>query len=418
MSKCPADFNFFDEEVLNCPYDFYQSLQEQAPVYQLPDTNIFMVSRHADVKQLLKDTQTYSNNFNHLLKGPEPAPEVTEIYARAWQPVDTMITADPPRHKTYRTLVNKVFNAKRVNAMEDYMKAIVEELVDSFIDKGECDFVREFTTPLPVYVIADQLGVPRKDLKDFKRWSDSFARRLSQMATPEEQVEDAENIVAFQLYFAEMVASRRETPSDDMISDLGVTEIEDPDTGEVRRLNMEELQSILQQLMVAGNETTTSAITGGMVSLIQNPEQMKDLQAHPEKIPNAVEEILRMESPSAGMWRVVKKDTEFQGVKIPKDSLVMLRYHAANRDRELFEHPNDIDIDRDNAGDHIAFGQGIHFCPGAMLARKEMTVAFEALLSRLDNIQLVEEKSDLTYWPNIVLRGLKELHISFDKRAS
>ena len=418
MSKCPADFNFFDEEVLNCPYDFYQALQEQAPVYQLPDTNIFMVSRHADIKQLLKDTATYSNNFNHLLKGPEPAPEVTEIYARAWQPVDTMITADPPRHKTYRTLVNKVFNAKRVNAMEDYMKAIVEELVDSFIDKGECDFVREFTTPLPVYVIADQLGVPRKDLKDFKRWSDSFARRLSQMATPEEQVEDAENIVAFQLYFADMVASRRENPSDDMISDLGVTEIEDPDTGEVRLLNMEELQSLLQQLMVAGNETTTSAITGGMLSLIQNPEQMKDLQAHPEKIPNAVEEILRMESPSAGMWRVVKKDTEFHGVKIPKDSLVMLRYHAANRDRELFEQPNDIDINRGNAGDHIAFGQGIHFCPGAMLARKEMTVAFEALLSRLDNIQLVEEKSDLSYWPNIVLRGLKELHISFDRRAS
>ena len=418
MSKCPADFNFFDADVLNCPYEFYQALQEQAPVYQLPDTNIFMVSRHADVKQLLKDTETYSNNFNDLLKGPEPSPEVTEIYAKAWQPVDTMITADPPRHKTYRTLVNKVFNAKRVNAMEDYMKAIVHELIDSFIERGECDFVREFTTPLPVYVIADQLGVPRKDLKDFKRWSDSFARRLSQMATPEEQVEDAENIVAFQFYFADMVANRREHPRDDMISDLVVTEIEDPDTGEVRPLNMEELQSLLQQLMVAGNETTTSAITGGMVSLIQNPAQMKDLQAHPEKIPNAVEEILRMESPSAGMWRVVKKDTEFQGVKIPRDSLVMLRYHAANRDRQLFEHPNNIDIDRDNANDHIAFGQGIHFCPGAMLARKEMNVAFEALLSRLDNIQLVADKSDLSYWPNIVLRGLKALHISFEKRAS
>lgn len=418
MSKCPADFNFFDEEVLNCPYDFYKAIQEQAPVYHLPDTNIYMVSRHADVKQLLKDTETYSNNFNDLLKGPEPAPEVTAIYAKAWQPVDTMITADPPRHKTYRTLVNKVFNAKRVNAMEDYMKAIVHELIDNFIDRGECDFVREFTTPLPVYVIADQLGVPRKDLTDFKRWSDSFARRLSQMATPEEQVEDAENIVAFQFYFSDMVASRREDPQDDMISDLVVTEIEDPDTGEVRLLNMEELQSILQQLMVAGNETTTSAITGGMVSLIQNPKQMKDLQQHPEKIPNAVEEILRMESPSAGMWRVVKKDTEFHGVKIPKDSLVMLRYHAANRDRELFEHPNDIDVGRGNAGDHIAFGQGIHFCPGAMLARKEMNVAFEALLSRLDNIQLVEEKSDLNYWPNIVLRGLKGLHISFEKRVS
>ena len=416
MSKCPADFNFFDEQVLNCPYEFYRTLQEQAPVYQIPDTNIFMVTRHADVKTLLKDTQTYSNNFNELLKGPEPAPEVTAIYASAWQPVDTMITADPPRHKTYRTLVNKVFNAKRVNAMEDYMTAIVHELIDGFIERGECDFIREFTTPLPVYVIADQLGVPRKDLKDFKRWSDSFARRLSQMATPVEQVEDAENIVAFQFYFASMIEERRKTPSDDMISDLVVTEIEDPDTSVVRPLNMEELQSILQQLMVAGNETTTSAITGGMLSLIQNPQQMQDLQKHPEKIPNAVEEILRMESPSAGMWRVVKHDTEFHGVRIPKDSLVMLRYHAANRDSELFESPNDIDIARANADDHIAFGQGIHFCPGAMLARKEMNVAFTALLSRLQNIELIEEKCDLTYWPNIVLRGLKDMHIRFDPR--
>jgi cytochrome P450 len=418
MSKCPADFNFFDEKVLNCPYDFYQTLQEQAPVYQLPDTNIFMVTRHEDVKKLLKDTDTYSNNFNHLLKGPEPAPEVTAIYEKAWEPVDTMITADPPRHKTYRTLVNKVFNAKRVNAMEDYMKNIVDELIDGFIDKGEIDFVHEFTMPLPVYVIADQLGVPRVDLKDFKKWSDSFARRLSQMATPEEQIEDAETIVAFQFYMADMIEKRRVEPKDDMISDLVVTEIEDPDNKEVRRLNMEELHSVLQQLMVAGNETTTSAITGGIVSLIRNPEQMKDLQAHPEKIPNAVEEILRMESPSAGMWRVVKKDAEVHGVKIPKDSLVMLRYHAANRDRALFDEPNDIDIDRGNAGDHIAFGQGIHFCPGAMLARKEMVVAFVALLARLENIQLVEEKSDLDYWPNIVLRGMKSVHIKFDKRSA
>ncbi|MCB1706138.1 MAG: cytochrome P450 [Halioglobus sp.] len=417
MSKCPADFNFFDESVLNCPYEFYRTLQEQAPVYQLPGTDIFMVTRHADVKKLLKDTATFSNNFTHLLKGPEPAPEVTAIYARAWQPVDTMITADPPRHKTYRTLVNKVFSASRVNAMEDYMKAIVHELIDSFIDRGECDFIREFTTPLPVYVIADQLGVPRRDLAEFKRWSDSFARRLSQMATPEEQVEDAKNIVAFQFYFAEMIEERRSHPRDDIISDLVVTQIEDPDSGAVRPLDMEELQSILQQLMVAGNETTTSAITGGMLSLAQNPQQMKALQDDSGKIGNAVEEILRMESPSAGMWRVVKKDTEFNGVKIPRNALLMLRYHAANRDQQLFDQPNAICVDRENADDHIAFGQGIHFCPGAMLARKEMNVAFTALLSRLDNIQLVQEKCDLTYWPNIVLRGLKELHIRFDRRA-
>lgn len=414
--RCPADFNFFDQATLNCPYEFYRVLQEQAPVYQLPGTNIFMVTRYSDIKKILKDTATFSNNFTEQLKGPEPAPEVTAIYAKAWQPVDTMITADPPRHKTYRTLVNKVFNQARVDAMEEYMKTIVHELIDSFIERGECDFIREFTTPLPVYVIADQLGVPREDLRDFKAWSDSFARRLSQLATPEEQVEDAENIVAFQFYFADMCDKRRKEPRDDMITDLVNTEIECPDTGEMRPLNMEELQSLLQQLMVAGNETTTSAITGGMVSLIQNPDQLRDLQEHPEHIPNAVEEILRMETPSSGLWRVVKKDSEIHGVKIPKDSLLMLRYHAANRDRELFEHPNDLDIARENADDHIAFGQGIHFCPGAMLARKEMNVAFTALLSRLTNFRINEEKSDLTYWPNIVLRGMKELHLSFDKR--
>lgn len=417
MSKCPADFNFFDEQVLNCPYEFYETLQEQAPVYQLPDTNIFMVTRHADIKKLLKDTQTYSNNFNHLLKGPEPAPEVTAIYDKGWEAVDTMISADPPRHKTYRTLVNKVFTAKRVNAMEDYMKKIVHELIDAFIDKGECDFVREFTTPLPVYVIADQLGVPREDLADFKRWSDSFARRLSQMATPQEQIEDAENILAHQLYFADVIAQRRENPRDDMISDLVVTEIEDTDTGETRPLNMEELQSIIQQLLVAGNETTTSAITGGIVSLVQNPAQMQLLRDDPGKIPNAIEEMLRMESPSAGLWRVVKKDSVIQGVEVPEGSLLMLRYHAANRDPEVFDAPNAIEVERENADDHIAFGQGIHFCPGAMLARKEMNVAFTALLSRLDDIALDESKSDLTYWPNIVLRGLKSVHLTFTPRV-
>jgi cytochrome P450 len=202
-----------------------------------------------------------------------------------------------------------------------------------------------------------------------------------------------------------------------MITDLVNTVIDDAETGEQRQLNMEELQNLLQQLMVAGNETTTSAITSGMVSLIQNPEQLRELQQDPGKIPNAVEEILRMESPSAGLWRVVKEDSEIHGVKIPRDSLLMMRYHAANRDRKYFEHPNNLEIGRSNADDHIAFGQGIHFCPGAMLARKEMNIAFTALLQRLANFQIVEEKSDLDYWPNIVLRGRKGLYLSFEKRT-
>lgn len=341
-------------------------------------------------------------------------PNDFDFFDEGWDPVDTMITSDPPEHKVYRTLVNKVFSASRVDEMERYMEDIAHELIDIFIERGECDFIREFTTPLPVYVIADQLGVPREEIQDFKKWSDSFATRLSQLATPEEESENAKNIVAFQHFFAAMIAKRRQEPQDDIISDLVNNTIKDADTDEERPLNMEEPQSILQQLMVAGNETTTSAITGGMLSLLNKPQQMRRLKENPEDIPKAVEEILRMESPSAGMWRVAKKDSEVHGVQIPRGSLLMLRYHAANRDRAVFDEPNDINVCRPNAGEHLAFGRGVHFCPGAMLARKEMIVAFRTLLSRLTNIELVEEKSDLDYWPNIVLRGLKELYIRFE----
>ena len=155
-------------------------------------------------------------------------------------------------------------------------------------------------------------------------------------------------------------------------------------------------------------------LSGGLLSLIQLSDQLQALLDDPGMIDNAVEEILRLESPSAGLWRVVTRDTEIRGVKIPEGSLLMLRYHAANRDREVFDDPNAIDICRRNAGDHIAFGQGIHFCPGAMLARKEMQVAFARILRRMTNIRLAEGKNDLTHWPNVLLRGLKELHITFD----
>ncbi|MDH3994387.1 MAG: cytochrome P450, partial [Gammaproteobacteria bacterium] len=178
-----------------------------------------------------------------------------------------------------------------------------------------------------------------------------------------------------------------------------------------------ELLSMIEQLLVAGNETTTSATTGGMLSLIQLPEQLQILLDDPGMIDNAVEEILRFESPSAGLWRVVTRDTEIQGVAIPRGALLQLRYAAANRDERVFDNPDSMDVCRKNADDHIAFGYGIHFCPGAFLGRKEMKVAFARLLQRLTNIRLAEGKNDLTHWPNMVLRGLKELHITFDRRT-
>ena len=411
MGKSVTDFDFFDPEVIESPFEFYQALRREAPVYQLPGTDIFMLSRWEDIRQAAKDTATFSNDFKHLLQGPEPSPEAAEIYKDGYEQVDTLLTLDPPQHKVFRSLINKVFSARRVEKMHSYIEQIVDELIDNMVEQGECDFVRDFATPLPVYVIADQLGVPRADLRKIKAWSDAFASRLGGMVTPEEEIENAHLIVEYQQYMVKIIEDRRANPQDDMISDLSNTTIEGG-----RLMSIEELLSMIQQLLVAGNETTTSAIAGGMLSLIQLSDQLDVLLDKPEMIDNAVEEILRLETPSAGLWRVVTRDTEIRGVPIPEGSLLMLRYAAGNRDESVFDEPERMDVCRKNADDHIAFGYGTHFCPGAMLGRKEMQVAFTGLLQRLTNFRLAPGKNDLTHWPNVVLRGLKELHITFDKR--
>lgn len=411
MGKKLEDYNFFDPEVLECPFDFYQLARKEAPVYNLPGTNIFLVTRHADIRAMLKDTATFSSDFGHVLSGPGESDEVKALYEDAVEPANTLLTLDPPRHRVYRSLVNKVFSAKRVEQMHDYIETIVDELIDNFIEQGECEFIQAFASPLPLMVIADQLGIERELLPKFKTWSDALAARLGQMSTPEEQVDNAHAILEFQAYILAVIEARRQAPRDDMISDLANIEIDDG-----RKMNDEEVMSIVQQFLVAGNETTTSSLAGGLLSLIQDPQQMQLLVSEPERLENMVEEVLRTETPSAGLWRVVTHDTEFNGVHLPADSLVMLRYHSANRDESVFDDAENFDVCRRNADDHIAFGQGTHFCPGAMLARKEMNLAYSKLFARLTNIQLAAGKNDLTHWPNLVLRGLKSLHITFDSK--
>jgi cytochrome P450 len=413
MVKTLEDYDFFSEEVLECPFDFYKLARDQAPVYLLPGTNIYLVTRHADIRAMLKDTATFSSDIAHLLSGPDEPDEVKVLYEGAIEPANTLLTLDPPRHRVYRSLVNKVFSAKRVEQMQDYIEHMVDDLIDNFIEAGECEFITAFASPFPLLVIADQLGIDRELVPRFKVWSDALAARLGQMADVEEQKSIASAVMEFQHYIVGVIEARRAEPRDDMISDLVNIKIDDG-----RNLNAAEIISIVQQFLVAGNETTTASLAGGLLSLIQQPQQMQRLIEEPSRLANTVEEILRTETPSAGLWRAVTRDVEFAGVEIPAGSVVMLRYAAANRDEQLFDDAEQFDVCRANADSHIAFGQGTHFCPGAMLARKEMNVAMEKLLSRITNIELAPGKNDLSHWPNMVLRGLKELHITFDKRET
>lgn len=407
-----SDYNFFDPKLLVCPYEFYKLAQEQAPIMELPsprsDAKLFLVTRYDLVCEILKDTKVFSSNFSTLLAGKEEQDdELQKIYAQGWPQINTLLTADPPEHERFRALVNKAFSSSRVNKLHNLIEQIVDELIDSFITKSKCEFVSEFAVPLPVKVIAQQLGVPPADLPKFKQWSDAFIARLGHILSREQEIECAKDVVTFQHYFHDVIESRKKQPQDDLITDLVQAKVD----GE-RSLDTAELLSIIQQILVAGNETVTSALTAGMLLLTKNPEQIPLLQADPSLLENFVEEVLRMESPTAGMWRVVTQDTKLQGIELKAGSLVMVRFDAANRDPRKFQEGERFDVCRHNASNHLSFGHGIHFCLGAMLARKEMHIAYERLLLRLKNIRLAQE--GYQYLPNVLMRTLKHLYIEFD----
>jgi cytochrome P450 len=410
-----SDYNFFDPELLVCPYEFYKLAQEQAPIMELPsprtNAKLFLVTGYDLVVEILKDTRVFSSNFSTLLAGKEEQDdELQKIYAQGWPQINTLLTADPPEHERFRTLVNKAFTAERVNKMHSLIQQTADELIDSFIEKRKCEFVSEFAFPLPLKVIAQQLGVPQADLPKFKQWSDAFIARLGHMLSREQEIESAKDIIAFQHYFRDVIESRQKQPQDDLITDLVRAKV----AGE-RSLDMAELLSIVQQILVAGNETVTSALAAGMLLLIKNPQQMKLVQTDLSQLENFVEEVLRMESPTAGMWRVVTQDTKLRDIDLKVGSLVMLRFDAANRDPIKFPEGERLDVCRHNASNHLSFGYGIHFCLGAMLARKEIRIAYERLLLRLKNIRLAQE--DYQYLPNILMRRLQHLYIEFDKIA-
>ncbi|MEH2285858.1 cytochrome P450 [Nostoc sp.] len=408
-----SDYNFFDPEVLVCPYEFYKLAQEQAPIMELPSSRtgakLFLVTSYDLVREILKDTRVFSSNFSTLLAGKEEQDdELQKISAQGWPQMNTLLTADPPEHERFRALVNKAFTSERVNKMSELIEQIVDELIDNFIDRSKCEFVSEFAVALPLKVIAQQLGVPQADIPKFKQWSDAFIARLGHTLSREQEIECAKDVVAFQHYFKDVIDSRQKQPQDDLITDLVKAKV----AGE-RSLDTAELLSIIQQILVAGNETVTSALAGGMLLLANNKEQIKLLQTDISQLDNFVEEVLRMESPTAGMWRVVMEDIKLGDVALQAGSLVMIRFDAANRDPIKFIEGERLDVRRHNASNHLSFGHGIHFCLGAMLARKEMQIAYQRLLLRLNNIRLGQ--SGYQYLPNILMRGLKYLYIEFDK---
>jgi len=399
----------FDPTLLADPWDYYRRVREFAPVYRDPNTGIFLISSHRAVSEVARDWERFSNRFARAMGGLGELPaEVREVAKDGYPAVDTMLTADPPEQKRFRKLVNKAFSAKRVDALEARVEEIANELIDRFAGAGRAELLTQFAQPLPLTVIAEQLGAPREDLKRFRRWTDGFVAHLSGVADLAGRVEAAMLIVEFQHYFAARLEERLEEPHDDIISDIVHAQVE----GE-RSLDVTEMLSILQQLLVAGNETTASAIVEGVWLLIRHPEQLAKVARDLALVPKLVEEVLRLATPTANMWRICTRDSEIEGTKIRAGSICMLRYAAANRDPAQFPEPDRFDVERANAGEHLAFGLGIHHCLGAALARKELHVAFRTLLRRLEGLALDASAPAPRHKPNVLLWGFDSLPVCF-----
>jgi cytochrome P450 len=401
-------------EVLVEPFDYYRRAHEAGTkVEHLPHMNTYVVFSYDMCAEATARPEDFSNNFGGVMGTEDP--EIDAILAEGWDNPPTLLTADAPVHTRNRKLVNLAFSAPRVNAIEEDMRAKSIELIEAFADKGECEFVHDFAIPLPVAMIAQQIGLDN-DPRQVKQWSDAAVDRFSQMIGRERQLECARSLVEYQKYIKSKIDERRANGGDDLLTDLVEARVE----GETP-LTDEEIMSIMQQFMVAGNETTTSSLAGGLLQLIRNPDQMAKAKAaaggrDPKLIQNLVEETLRYETPTAGMWRIVMRDTELGGFTFPKGCMVQLRYAAANRDPSKYEDPDRFDVERANARTHLAFGRGPHMCVGNMLSRKEMFVAFDELLSRLDNFSVADE-SGITILPNILLRGVTRLPIRFSRAA-
>ncbi|HAU21986.1 MAG TPA: cytochrome P450 [Erythrobacter sp.] len=406
--------NMFAQETLVNPFEHYRQMHEAGiQIEHIAEMNTYVVYSYDLISQANAHPEIFSNDFSALMGADDE--EIREILAEGWDNPPTLLTADHPVHTRNRKLVNLAFSAPRVNAIEAEMRAKAIELIKAMAEKGGGDFVEDFAIPLPVAMIAQQIGLDN-DPKQVKAWSDAAVDRFSQLVDRERELECARSFVEYQSYMKSKIDDRRANGGDDLLTDLVEARVE----GETP-LTDEEIMSIMQQFMVAGNETTTSTIAGCLLELIRNPDQMEKAKAaaggrDPKLIQNMVEESLRYETPSAGMWRLVKEDTELGGMKIQAGSMLQLRYAAANRDPAKFENPDKFDIERKNARAHLAFGKGPHMCVGNMLSRKEIFVAFDELLERLDNFQLSDPEG-VKILPNILLRGVTALPITYERAS-
>ncbi len=407
-----------ERSVQQNPYPFYAELRRRAPVFRHPRTGMFFVSTLDRVNEVLAAPEIYSSQLANTATLPAGGvrAELLGILSKGFPPVNTMLTADPPLQTRYRKTVGRAFSSRRILALEPRIRELCADLVSRWPERGIVPFHDEFAVSFPVRVISFALGMKPEVEPRIKPWSDDSVAALGVEIDDARRLEAARGLVEMQHYWASEFADRRTRPRDDFLTDLARAQFED-ETGAERLLAIPELLSIIQQLMVAGNETTTKLLNETIRLLIENPEEWRRIQRDPSRIPAMIEESLRLSTPNQGMFRVALRDAELGGVRVPKGSMLWIMFGSANRDERVFPDPDRFDPTRENLRDHIAFGRGAHFCIGAPLARLETRIAFEEIVKRVDRIAFAPGQT-FEYEPSYILRGLKTLSIEVRKKPS
>ncbi len=405
MNTSPI-FNPFVPSYRRNPYLQLDRLRAAEPVHRSDALQAWILTRYDDVLRVLRDHDTFSSDARQA--GGQIAAALQE--QRANSPLgDTrsVLASDPPEHTFLRGIVNRAFTPRSVELLRPRMEEIVASLLDELPDTGEWDLMDGLAQPLPVIVIAELLGIPPEDRAQFKVWSQHIALTTDIMQSQEsiESIRQATSELVE--YFGGFIEDRRRQPREDLISALVAAETEG------RRLTGAEVLAFAILLLVAGNETTTNLIGSGMRTLLAHPEAAAALRAQPERIPAAIEEMLRYDSPVQGIVRFATRDVEVGDKMLRKGDVIMGMTGAANRDPDQFPNPTAFDLDRGDTR-HLAFGMGIHYCVGAPLARVEGAIAFRALLERWPSI---EAAGDVEMGGTFLIRGPVRLPLAVARGA-
>ncbi len=378
-------------------HEIYKHLRRHDPMHKITMQNGqigWLITRYDDVAQALKDDLRITKDRRDQSTIP---PTVKHLF-------DHLLATDPPDHTRLRSIVSKAFSPKIIESLHSQIQQITEELIDRIESKGAMDVIDDFAFPLPIAVLSRMLGIPEEEHYLIREWSNAIIAA----ASDNQKIKEAlPSIEAFAEYIETLIIQRREKPADDLISHFVYAH----DNGEY--LTAQEVSSMIFLLIIAGHETTVNLIGNGLLALLENPDQLELFKKNPHVAPSPIEELLRYYSPvEIGTVRWAKHDFTWYEKTIHQDDLIFVSISSANRDPEQFEQPDRLDLTR-TKNKHVAFGNGIHYCLGAPLARLEGKIALTALLRRLPNLSSAIDFEELTWRPGILMRGLVRFPVSF-----